>query len=370
MSIIAMLTQEEGHRILYTRYTMRAASISVIPEFLEKIELLGWQDRFHVTKDQITNITTGSCIMFRGIKASSGSQVANLKSLTGVTTWVLDEAEELTDEEVFDTIDLSVRQLGSQCRVIMMMNPATKEHFIYKKFFLEEGVEGGFNGTVGDITYIHTTYLDNLENLAPSFIKQVEKMKVKNPTKYKHKLLGGWLNKAEGVVFKNWSFGAFNPDNLQTSFGMDFGFAVDPDTLTEVAIDKKNMKIYLKECIYTNGLKTHELARKVLTHTQGKLIIADSASPRTIEDLKHAGCNIQGVKKGTIESGITRMLDYEIIVCPDNSVNIAKELDNHAYADKASKMYIDDWNHAIDGIRYNLIHHLDNPNAGSYDVYF
>ena len=152
MSIIAMLTQEEGHRILYTRYTMRAASISVIPEFLEKIELLGWQDRFHVTKDQITNITTGSCIMFRGIKASSGSQVANLKSLTGVTTWVLDEAEELTDEEVFDTIDLSVRQLGSQCRVIMMMNPATKEHFIYKKFFLEEGVEGGFNGTVGDIT--------------------------------------------------------------------------------------------------------------------------------------------------------------------------------------------------------------------------
>ncbi|NRA93943.1 MAG: PBSX family phage terminase large subunit, partial [Psychroserpens sp.] len=51
-------------------------------------------------------------------------------------------------------------------------------------------------------------------------------------------------------------------------------------------------------------------------------------------------------------------------------VNIAKELDNHAYADKVSKMYIDDWNHAIDGIRYNLIHHLDNPNAGKYDVYF
>ena len=369
MTMITLLTQEEGHRVLYTRYTMRAASISIIPEFLEKINLLGWSDRFHVTRDEITNITTGSSIIFRGIKASSGLEVANLKSLTGVTTWVMDEAEELTDEDVFDTINLSVRQANIQCRVILMMNPSTKEHFIYRKFFTDRGVSEGSNLTKDDTTYIHTTYLDNIENLGESFIKEVNRLKERDPIKYEHKLLGGWLSKAEGVVFNKWSFGEFNPNGLQTSFGCDFGFSVDPDTLTEVAIDSVNMKIYVKQCIYTNGLKTHVLARTMKSFTGEKLVVADSASPRTIADLDHAGVNIKGVKKGTIESGITRMLDFDMILSP-NSTDIAKELDNYVYSDKRSNLYIDDWNHAIDGIRYNIIHHLDNPNLGTYSVFF
>ena len=99
------------------------------------------------------------------------------------------------------------------------------------------------------------------------------------------------------------------------------------------------------------------------------LIIADSAEPRLISDLKHAGVNIQAVKKGTIESGITRMQDFEIIIEP-NSHNIAKELNNYAYSDKGSKLYIDSYNHSIDGARYNIIYHLDNPNKGTYNVYF
>ena len=180
--------------------------------------------------------------------------------------------------------------------------------------------------------------------------------------------MGGWLDKAEGVVFNNWTFGNFNPDNLQTSCGMDFGFSIDPDTLTEVAIDKSKKKLYVKEHLYRNGIKTHELAPIILSKVGKKLIIADSAEPRLIEDLKHLGVNIEPVKKGTIESGINRMLDFEIIVEP-NSHNISKELNNYAYKDKGSQLYIDDWNHSIDGIRYNVIFHLDNPNKGNYFVY-
>ena len=97
--------------------------------------------------------------------------------------------------------------------------------------------------------------------------------------------MGGWLDKAEGVVFTNWSFGAFNPNGLQTSCGMDFGFSVDPDTLTEVAIDKSKMKIYVKEHIYKKGIKSHDLAKLILSKVDNKLIIADSAEPRLIEDL-------------------------------------------------------------------------------------
>ena len=365
---LLLLTYEVGHVILFTRYTLISAHISIIPEFIEKIETLGLEHHFHITKDEIINLQTGSKILFKGIKTSSGTQTANLKSLASVTTWVLDEAEELTDEDIFDKIDLSIRAQSKQNRVILILNPATKEHFIYQKFFEAKGITEGSNISTLDTTYIHTTYLDNIENLSQSFLSQIEDTKKRRPEKYKHVILGGWLDKAEGVVFTNWSFGQFNPDNLQTSCGMDFGFSIDPDTLTEVAIDKDRKRLYVKEHIYQNGIKTHQLAPMILSKVGKKLIIADSAEPRLIEDLKHLGVNIQAVKKGTIESGVNRMLDFEIIVEP-NSHNIAKELNNYAYKDKGSQLYIDDFNHAIDGIRYNVIFHLDNPNKGNYYVY-
>jgi phage terminase large subunit len=176
------------------------------------------------------------------------------------------------------------------------------------------------------------------------------------------------LDKAEGVVFTNWQFGTFNPNGLQTSFGMDFGFSIDPDAVAEVAIDKVKKIIYVKEIIYERGLKTHVLAKLLKDKVGGGLVIADSAEPRLIEDLRFSGINIQAVKKGTIESGIVRMQDFQIIVDPE-SKNIAKEFNNYVYVNKASKLYIDDWCHQIDAIRYNIIYHLDNPNQGNYHIY-
>jgi phage terminase large subunit len=367
-SFLLLLTYESGHVILFTRYTLTSAHVSIIPEFIDKIETSNLTGDFHITKDEIINTKTGSKILFKGIKTSSGTQTANLKSLANVTTWVLDEAEELDDEETFDKIDFSIRAKGIQNRVILVMNPATKEHFIYKRFFEQRGVDAGVSEIVGDTTYIHTTYLNNKENLSQSFLSQIERMKESNPSKYKHIIKGNWLDKAEGVVFTNWRFGEFNPDELQTSGGMDFGFSVDPDTLTEVAIDKSKKIIYLKEHIYSNGLQTHVLAQMITDRVGDMLIIADSAEPRLIADLKSKGINIQAVKKGTIESGITMMLDYQLIV-ERNSHNIAKELNNYAYMDRGSKLYIDNFNHAIDGIRYNVIYNLDNPQRGNYFVY-
>ena len=354
-------------RVLFTRYTMVSAHLSIIPEFLEKITLLGYENIFSVNKAEVVNLKNRSDILFRGIKTSAGNQTASLKSLTGVSNWVLDEAEELIDEDIFDTIDLSIREKEIQNRIILILNPVTKEHWIYKRFFEDKGVEAGFNGVRDNVCYIHSTYLDNKENLSKSFLERIETLKHNNFKKYQHKIMGGWLERAEGVVFDNWSIGEFNPDGLQTSCGMDFGFSVDPDSLTEVAIDKKKQKIYLKEHIYKNGLKSQDLAQLILEKVGQKLIIADSAEPRLIADLKHLGVNIKPVKKGTIESGITRMQDYHLIITPE-STNIAKELNNYAYQDKGSKLYIDNWNHAIDGIRYNVIYHLDNPNIGKYFV--
>ena len=356
-----LLTYETGHTILFTRYTLTSAHVSIIPEFLDKIETLGLHQDFNITKNEIINLKTGSSILFRGIKTSSGTQTANLKSLAGVTTWVLDEAEELTDENVFDKIDFSIRAKGMQNRVVMILNPTTKESWIYKRFFEGKGIEAGSNLVKENTTYIHTSYLDNYENLSESYIKQIELMKRNNPKKYNHVMLGGWLDKAEGVVFTDWEYGEFNPNQLQTSFGQDFGFSIDPTTLIEVAIDKAQKIIYLKECYYKPKLTTDDIATLNKEYAGNKLIIADSAEPRLITELKRKGCNIKEAVKGqgSISAGVLLMQGFKIVVS-NESKNIAKELNNYVYADKGSKLFVDDFNHAIDAIRYNVSFQLMN----------
>ena len=231
---------KRAYNPIYTLY-ITSANISIIPEFEEKIELEGHMDYFNVNKTDIENKVTGSNILFRGIKTSSGNQTANLKSIQNTTTWVLDEAEELEDETTFDKIDESIRKKGIQNRVIILMNPTTKEHFIYKRFFEDMGVDEGFNGQKENVCYIHTTYLDNIDNLSEKFIYKAEKLKQTNPTKYHHIMMGGWLSKAEGVVFNNWRYGDYD-DSLPYGYGMDFGFFPDPDVLVKVAIDEKRKR--------------------------------------------------------------------------------------------------------------------------------
>ena len=366
----SLLSFEKGHKILFTRQTMVSAHLSIIPEFQEKIDLLEANSHFVITKSEIINQTSGSEIIFKGIRTSSGDQTANLKSLQGVTTWILDEAEELTDEATFDKINLSIRQKGVQNRVILILNPATKEHWIYQRFFEQAGVEEAFNGVKNNVTYIHTTFEDNIEHLDQSFLDEIERIKQYNPKKYKHQILGGWLDKAEGVVFTNWSFGNFNPDNLQTSFGQDFGFSIDPTTLVEVAIDKSKRKIYVKEHLYKPKLTTSEIAVINKQVCGGSLIVADSAEPRLIAELSSQRCNIVATEKGagSITAGLALMQDFEIVL-EHNSQNIAKELNNYIYSDKKSGLVVDNYNHAIDAIRYNVFYHLSNPNKGQYFVY-
>jgi len=367
-ALLVMLTYEQGHTILFTRYTLTSAYISIIPEFIDKLEQFGSIADFHITKDEILNKKTGSKIIFRGIKTSSGDQTANLKSLQGITTWVVDEAEELVDEQKFDTIDLSVRQQGKPNRIILILNPTTKEHFIYRRFFEDRGVQEGSNTTKENTTYIHTTYQDNIDNLSKSYIDQIEQMKIRRPEKYKQQMLGSWLNKAEGVIFNNWSVGEFK--HIGTSvWGQDYGFAADPSTLVEVNIDSTNKRIYLKECFYLQRLTTSQIAQLNLKHAREGLIIGDSAEPRLLSEIKAKGCNVRPSIKGqgSITYGISLLQDYDIIVSPD-STNLIKELNNYRWLERKSNTPIDNWNHLIDAVRYAVGFQLQNPNRGKYTV--
>lgn len=346
----SLLSFEQGHRILFTRQTMTSAHLSIIPEFKQKIDLLELNSSFEINKSEIKNLQSNSEIIFRGIKTSSGDQTANLKSLQGITTWILDEAEELTDEIQFDKINLSIRQKGKQNRVILILNPATKEHWIYKRFFEERGIQEGFNGINEDVTYIHTTYLDNVENLDESFLNEVKRIEQTNPQKYKHQILGGWLNKAEGVIFSNWRIGKFE-EHSKIIFGQDYGFSVDPTTLDKCSIDKKNKRIYVKECLHSLGLTTSQIVLENKRYAEKNLIVADSAEPRLIQELKIQGCNIKGIQKPKIIDRIALLQDWEIIVDPE-SINIIKELNNYVWHDKKSQTPIDDYNHHLDPIGY------------------
>jgi len=186
------LTYEPGHVILFTRWTLVSAEMSIIPEFLEKMEILGCGDDFYVKNGLIVNLKTGSKILFRGIKNSSGNQTARLKSIQGVTTWVLDEGEEVVSEDVFDKIDLSIRHKSLPNRTIVVMNPSYRGHFLYTKFAIANRP---------DTCYIHTTYRDNEANLSTSFLAEAERTRQANLSRYNHVFQGEWTDNVSGLLW-------------------------------------------------------------------------------------------------------------------------------------------------------------------------
>lgn len=363
---ILRLTYEQSQGILFTRYTMTSAETSIIPEFKQTIERLGLTEHFHITTKDIYNKKTGSFIWFRGIKAGSNAQKANLKSLAGVTTWIVEEGEDFQDEKTFDTIDDSIRSKSHQNRVIWIQNPSTKDHFIYKRWFEKTNKKtkiDSFDVTVSnhpDVEHIHTTFLINRDNLTQSWLNKADNARINDPKWYVLNYLGGWLEKAEGVIFENWTESKFD-DSLPYIYGQDYGFAVegDPTTLVKIAIDKRKNRIYCKEELYKNNMDTDAIVKANKTIAKGKLIVADSAEPRLISDLKKQGCNIVKCVKGqgSVTAGIKLLQGYELVIDP-NSSNLKKELNNYIWNDKRSGVPVDEWNHIIDAIRYAVGHLL------------
>ncbi len=256
------LTYETGHGILFARYTMTSAETSIIPEFKKTIERLGVEDHFHITTKDIINLQTGSFVWFRGIKASSNAQKANLKSLSGVTTFVIEEGEDFLDEEAFDKVDDSIRTVNKQNRVIWIMNPSTPDHFIFKRWLKNSCTYKEFEGiqipisTHKDVNHIHTTWRISEEYLSKSWIDKALNAKETTPKYYATNYLGAWKEKAEGAIFENWTIGEFN-ENLSFGFGMDFGYTNDPTTLVSVYSLEHNL--YIKEHLYRTQMTTNDI---------------------------------------------------------------------------------------------------------------
>ena len=198
--------------------------------------------------------------------------------------------------------------------------------------------------------FIHSTFRQN-PYLSKEIINEILTAGQRNEN-FRKVFVEGEIGSIEGVVFENWEVGEFD-DSLQYIYGQDYGFVNDPTTLIKVAIDKKKKILYLYECYYTKGMTTNQIFEANSRFAGNTLIVADSAEPRLIEELRARGNNIVAAKKGqgSVSEGLLSMLDYKIIVDP-NSHNLMSELRNYVWLDGRSKIVIDAYNHCIDAMRY------------------
>ena len=353
------LTQQVPHKTLFTRYTLSSAHISIIPEFQDKLDLSGLAPQFTASNNTITHNSTGNSIIFAGIKTSSGNQTAKLKSIPGLSRFVVDEAEEFRDEVAFDTIDFSVRAMDAPNRVTLIMNPQDVDHFIWRKWFEGHTEYVMIDGAKipmsrhPEVLHIHTTYLNNLNNIPKSYFEKIMHLRESNRAKYEHIFLGKWQEQAEGVVFPNWIEGEFDT-SLPYGYGLDYGYFPDPLALVKCAVDSGAKRIYVQEMIYQTELSTSNTVAQVraIVGTE-KMVIADTSEPRLTNDIAAAGVNIQKADKGpdSVIEGIKKMQDYTIVVT-QGSHNIKKELNTYVWNDKKSSTPVDANNHSIDAVRY------------------
>jgi hypothetical protein len=224
-SIIALTDYQ--YNILYTRFTNSSIIDSVKPEVSDKVELLG---KSHLVNDTITHVECGECrIAFKGIKTGSKQQTANLKSLSGFNVFVVDEAEELPDYETFKKVFYSIRSVEKRNLNILLLNPTSKDHWIYKELFEKNDIPDGFNGVHQNIMYIHTSYLDvNPKYIPENIRKDYDRLKIDDPEKYDNIVMGGWIKNIEGLLLPASSL-RFDDVSKLTPDKFEFRFAVgDP----------------------------------------------------------------------------------------------------------------------------------------------
>lgn len=356
-----------AHNILYARYTMVSAGMSVIPEFEEKIDMDGTESYFRKTKTDVVNKMTSSRVMFRGIQTSSGNQTAKLKSIKGLTTFVCDEAEEWTSYDDFERIMLSIRTKGLRNRIIIIMNPADSNHFVYEHFIKDTHRLVDYDGvpvqisTHPNVLHIHTSYLDNLEHLSEEFLDAARQMKEMDPDRYAHVFMGRWDDVAEGAIFKKWGIVEEFPAYCKkVARGCDFGYTNDVTAIVRCGV--VDNRLYLDELCYRTHMKSSDLIaefRREENAGDDGFVYAESADPRLIDEIALGGVIIYPVDKGpgSIMAGINHMLSMEIFVTK-RSIHLQEELRNYVWARDRYGKYLNlpdmntGYDHLMDASRY------------------
>lgn len=311
-------------------------------------------------------LPTGQKIYFRGL--DDPLKVTSITVDTGVLCWAwLEEAYEVMNEDDFNMLDESIRgdcPDGLFKQWTITFNPWNERHWLKKRFFDNQDDE-----TLALTTnYLCNEWLDDADK------KVFETMKKNNPRRYAVAGLGGW-GIVDGLVYENWREEAFDhtsdewisahPDLLSV-FGLDFGYTNDPTALFCGLLDIKNKRLFVFDEMYEKGLSNRKIAEKIQCMGYGKeRITADSAEPKSIDELKYIGLRVKGAAKGkdSISNGIQWIQDLEIIIHP-RCVNFLTEISNYTW-DKDRfgnrlNIPIDEFNHLMDAMRYGLEKYIAN----------
>ena len=353
--IISNMMKYPEANTLVIRKTYRTLKDSCFKELKWAIHRLQVDD-FWIIKESPLEMTykpTGQKIYFRGL--DDPLKVTSIAVDIGVLCWLwIEEAYEIMKESDFDVIDESIRGTvpeGLFKQITLTFNPWNEHHWIKTRFFDVKDE---------DIYAITTNYMCN-EWLDEADKKVFERMKKNNPRRYQVAGLGNW-GIVDGLVYENWKEEKFDLDrirNLESAFGLDFGYTNDPTAFFCGAIDNKNKKIYVFDEIYEKGLSNQAIFNKINQYGYSKeRITADSAEPKSIDELRGLGLSrISSAVKGkdSINNGIQFIQEYEIIIHP-RCVNFLTEISNYTwdedkFGNKINKP-IDDFNHLMDAMRY------------------
>ena len=274
-----------------------------------------------------------------------------LLSLNNVSVIWVEEAYEVP-QPIIDQLNLRMRGKAKNQQIIMSFNPISKNSWLYK--FCEVTPPESFR-------YIHSTYRDN-PFLSEEYVRSLDEMEKRNPSKYRVYGKGQWGVDSEGLVITNWKEEEFDPmllaSVLEHRAGMDLGW-VDKSAIIDTLYDRENKTIYVFNEFYKSGCQLSELATAIknmgLAHSK---LAVDAAEPRSIQFFRNEGINANPCAKGkdSVKAGLMFLQDHLIIVHP-KCKNFKTELENFSYIkSKQTGEWTDDttheWSHAIDACRY------------------
>lgn len=366
--IINMMKMPLANAVVIRRYfnTHRDSTFAQLKWAINKLGVKAlWKPTMNPL--ELTYLPTGQKILFRGF--DDPQSITSITVEVGHLCWVwIEEAFQISDEEEFNKLDLSIRgQLpeGYFKQITMTFNPWSENIWIKKRFF-----DAYDRGERDDLFCDTTNYLCN-EFLDAADIAVFDKMKEKNPRRYQIEGLGDW-GVAEGLVYNNWEELEFDEQKLksmvdrhdypiyQELYGLDWGFSNDPTAVIASLVNEKTKEIFIYDEIYGYRMTNQAIATAIKAKGwQNCLIVADSAEPKSIEEVRQMGIQrIRPAKKGpdSLRAGIQKIQDYHIYVHPRCS-NTLVEFNNYVWdKDKDGRILqvpIDDYNHAMDAFRYS-----------------
>lgn len=304
---------------------------------------------------ELTYKPTGQKILFRGL--DDPLKITSITVEHGMLCWAwFEEAFEIETEHKFSTVVESIR--GSHeaddffKQVTITFNPWSERHWLKKVFFDEETRRSNTFSTT--TTFRVNEWLDEVDRA------RYEDLYHTNPRRAKIVCDGEW-GIADGLVFERFRVEEFTRrDDLPNYAGLDFGFATDPTAFIDIQVDEENKKLYVCDEHYQTGMLNSEIA-SMLKYKQvhKRHIVADSAEPKTIEELRRSGITrVTGARKGkdSVMHGITRLQEYEIVIHP-RCTNFIIEINNYVWdkdrlSGESINKPIDDYNHLMDALRY------------------